>query len=405
MIPMQPQRTLSSASRIALTLSAASLFFLSFLMSGTANVLPQLFYQRYYPEHKILLLAVTLFASTIAALSGVAVSRRKPLSRSAMIAGLTLAVGASMAMVLVRLGSLYLPLICVLQFADNLLLNQLDHAAVARVSATDRPFNDVLGNIARLLGMVSAPAFLTSFFGVPKVVIPVLAVLGVIACMGAFAIFRFPAGKHAAMDDRVSTPLDRADRLLFVYAISVYIALYLFAANMIYLLGDLLRMSDPDLRGARAIVTVFVAAAVTNAAVGALRGRASSARSIRLFALGAPALVLMLAAGGLVAGIRPSFSLFLVCSGMVGGSYGLFLLELRGYVSRGVREDGKTLLLTRFNNMANVSAFIAFGLMIALAVAKSQAAGMLYIWTLTLIGGLPAAGLFLLFLTYRLVSR
>jgi len=170
-------------------------------------------------------------------------------------------------------------------------------------------------------------------------------------------------------------------------------------------LSDLLQMSQPELRGGRAIVAVFVAAAVVNATLGVLRRPSGKARSVGVVALGAPSLVLMLSAGGLVAGIKPSFSLFLVCSAMVGGSYGLFLLELRGYVSRGVREDGKTLLLTRFNNMANVSAFVAFGLMIALAVAKSLAPGMLYIWTLMLIGGLPAGGLVLLFLTHRLVSR
>jgi len=402
---MQPQGVPSSASRTTLLLGAASLFFLSFLMSGSANVLPQLFFRHYYPEQRVLLLAVTLFLSTVAALAGVAVSKRRPLSQAAIVAGLALSLVASLGVVSVSVMTPYIALICLLQFADNLLLNQIDHAAVARVRATDRPFNDVIGNIARLLGMVSAPAFFTAFFGEQGIVLPVLVVLGVIACVGAISLFRSACVKLAVASCAVSEPLDRADRLLFAYAISVYVALYLFAANMIYLLSDLLQMSQPELRGGRAIVAVFVAAAVVNATLGVLRRPSGKARSVGSVALGAPALVLMLSAGGLVAGIKPSFSLFLVCSAMVGGSYGLFLLELRGYVSRGVREDGKTLLLTRFNNMANVSAFAAFGLMIVLAVAKSLAPGMLYIWTLVLIGGLPAAGLILLLLTHRLVSR
>jgi len=402
---MQPQGAPSSASRTTLLLGAASLFFLSFLMSGSANVLPQLFYRRYYPEQRVMLLAVTLFLSTVAALAGVAVSKRRPLSRAVIVAGLVLAMVASLGVVSVYAIAPYVALICLLQFTDNLLLNQIDHAAVARVKATDRAFNDVIGNIARLLGMVSAPAFFTAFFGEQGIVLPVLIVLGVIACAGAISLFRSPYVKLAVAGSALSEPLDRADRLLFAYAISVYVALYLFAANMIYLLSDLLQMSQPELRGGRAIVAVFVAAAVVNATLGVLRRPSGKARSVGVVALGAPSLVLMLSAGGLVAGIKPSFSLFLVCSAMVGGSYGLFLLELRGYVSRGVREDGKTLLLTRFNNMANVSAFVAFGLMIALAVAKSLAPGMLYIWTLMLIGGLPAGGLVLLFLTHRLVSR
>ena len=49
-------KTSRSITPAALTLGAVALFFLSFLMSGNANVLPQLFYQRFYPEQKVLLL-------------------------------------------------------------------------------------------------------------------------------------------------------------------------------------------------------------------------------------------------------------------------------------------------------------------------------------------------------------
>ncbi len=225
----------------------------------------------------------------------------------------------------------------------------------------------------------------------------VVAALGFVACGGAAVLFHGAAAKPFERYAGLSQPLDRADHLLFAYAISIYVALYLFAANMIYLLRDLLRMPGPELRGGRAIVAVFIAAAAVNGLVGALRRSSPSRRTIRPATMSAPALALTFAGGLLAAGIKPSFGVFLLCSATVGGTYGLFLLELRGYVSHGAREEGKTQLLTRFNNMANVSAALAFGLMIVLAAAKSRAPGTLYIWTLALIGGVPAAGLVLLF--------
>ncbi len=393
----------ATASRAALALGAASLFFLSFLMSGSANVLPQLFYQSFYPANKSILVASTLFLSTVSALLGVAASKRRSAGKATVLSGLAIAICAAVALLSIQQAALYIALICVLQFVDNFLLNQVDHAAVARTTKQTRGFNDVVGNISRLLGMLAAPAFFTTFFGNQAVLLAVAAVLGVVACCGAFALFRAGSVEVAAVDRTVSSPLDSADRLLFGYAISVYVALYLFAANMIYLLRDLLKMPEAELRGGRAIVAVFIAAAVVNVLAGARRPtRRPETRS--LAALCSPAFALLLSGGLLAFGVRPSFSVFLLFSVLVGGTYGLFLLELRGYVSWGAREEGKTLLLTRFNNMANVSAALAFGLMIALAVAKSQTPGSLYIWTLGLIGGVPVSGLFLLWSARRAIA-
>jgi hypothetical protein len=390
MIPVPARDSQSVASRATLALSAASLFFLSFLMSGSANVLPQLFYQSFYPQHKALLVALTLFLSTVSALIGVAASKGRSKGLAGVLLGLAIATGAALTLLSTQQAVLYILLISVIQFSDNYLLNQVDHAAVARTTVQTRGFNDVMGNIFRLLGMLAAPAFFTSFIGNRTILLGVVAALGLIAGIGAIALFRTDSAEAAATFHDTSRPLDRADRLLFGYAVSVYVALYLFAANMIYLLRDLLQMADAELRGGRAIVVVFIAAAVVNGAAGGLR-RPRRQKSLPAAALGAPALA-------------PIFALpSLQRSG--GGTYGLFLLELRGYVSWGAREEGKTLLLTRFNNMANVSAALAFGLMIALAIAKSQATGSLYIWTLGLIGGIPATGLFLFWSARRALAH
>ncbi len=63
-------------SKSTLALGAFALFFLSFLMSGNGNALPQVFFQHYYPEQKTLLLSIALLSSTIAAVTGILLSRR-----------------------------------------------------------------------------------------------------------------------------------------------------------------------------------------------------------------------------------------------------------------------------------------------------------------------------------------
>ena len=388
-------KTSRSITPAELTLGAVALFFLSFLMSGNANVLPQLFYQRFYPEQKVLLLAVTLFVSTACSIAGVLASRARRLGRNTMFLALALTTAAVVALLSVSSAAAYMPLIAAVQFAANYLLNLTDHTAVARSGSAHRRFNDVAGNVARLLGMLAAPAFFTGFYQLRGVMYAAVIALGAAAVGGAAVLFSGGPGEHRSQTEPSGSAIpDRADRLVFVYAVSVYSSLYLFAANMIYLLRDLLHMPSAETRGGRSIVIVFVAAVVVNAAAGALRRFVSppEGRRIPVAALTAPALALALSAGLLTAGVRPGFGLFLGFSALVGGGYGAFLIELREYTSHGAREQGKTMLLTWFNNMANVSALIAFGLMVGLALAGRHSPEHLYIWTLLLIGGLPLLG-------------
>jgi hypothetical protein len=399
---MQPQPAASAAaSRPALALGAASLFFLSFLMSGASNVLPQLFYQKFYPERKAMLLAVTLFLSTACSLAGVAASRRRQIGRRGVLLGLAITIAAALALLSIRAAILYMALVSLVQFADNYLLNRIDHAAVARSGVRNRQSNDVMGNVARLVGMLAAPAFFPAFYGRQALVMAPVLVAGSVACAGVAVLFRTAALESGQPGAGISQPPERPDRLLFAYAVSVYVALYLFAANMIYLLRDLLQMPHAELRGGQAIVAVFVAAASVNGTAGALRRASGNARAVRVSVLSAQALALILSGGLLAAGVRPSFPVFLLFSVLVGGGYGAFLLELREYASRGARERNQTALLSWFNNMANVSALMAFGLMVVLAVARAHAPGTLYLWTLSLIAGVPVAGLIPLFAARR----
>ena len=236
----------AKVSKSALALGSFALFFVSFLMSGNGNALPQVFFQHYYPEQKTLLLSIALLSSTIASVIGILISRRVDTCRRAIAVSILATAAIVEALLSADSAGLFIACLILVQFADNFLLNQIDHAAVARAGEL-RGFNDGMGTAARLLGMLCAPAFFTVFAGNERVEMIVVAALGIAAMAGCLCLFRIqpqPEPQKQACEQH-AVP-DRADWLVFAYAIAVYAALYLFAANMIYLLKDLFHIPDAE---------------------------------------------------------------------------------------------------------------------------------------------------------------
>lgn len=388
-------------SKFTLLLSAFALFFLSFLMSGNGNALPQVFFQRYYPEQKTLLLSIALLSSTVAAFAGILVSRRVHARRFWVVALVLITIAMTEALLSAKTVAHFIACLVLVQFTDNFLLNQIDHVAVAR-SGELRGFNDGVGNAARLFGMLSAPAFFTVFADDNAVKMTVIGVLGLIAMGGCLRLFRvqpLPETK-AQVSGRLSVP-DRVDWLVFGYAITVYSGLYLFAANMIYLLKDLFHIPGAEMRGGTAIVTVFVFALGANGIAALVKRSApeTDGRSLKASALALPALALIVASGLILAGIKPDYVLFLAAAAVIGVCYGIFLWAVRDYSSRAAKQ-GKTALLSWFNNMANISALFAFGLMALLASGQS---GTYYLSLMCAIAAVQAVGLIMLVFTAVLV--
>jgi hypothetical protein len=387
-----------SAPKGALALGAFALFFLSFLMSGNGNALPQLFFQRNYPAEKTQLLSVALLTATIAGVFGVLTSRRVRSHRGAIVVFL-LGTAALMEIGLSLKGAaVFIVCLASIQFCDNFLLNQIDHAAAARAHNL-RGFNDAAGIAARLFGMLSAPAFFTLAAGNAFLERATVAVLGCVSAAGVFRLFAFRPGPEVAENAaRPEEPLspDLGDWFVFGYAVTIYLALYLFAANMIYLLRDLFHVPGAETRGGAAIVGTFFAALAANAAVAALRrGRERPPGKLGAGMLAAPALLLIVAASAILAGLRTPYWPVLGAAMSIGAAYGGFLWELRDYSSRAARQ-GKTALLTWFNNMANISSLFAFGLMFALASARAHSPDSYFIRLMWAIGLAPTSGLVLL---------
>ena len=385
------------ASPARIVLHASSLLVLSFLMSANGTVLPQLFYQRHHEGQKVLLLALCLFTATLFATSGVLASRRGGLRRGPALAAVVATLAAESALFVVTSAVAYAALNALAQLGANFLMNHLDQAATARAGAGGRRLADAVGNAARLIGMLAAPAFFTAFHARPGALGGALAAgLALTSASVVSALSRPTQRRAPGVEVAPTTPLPRADRLLFAYVVTIYVALYLFAANMIYLLRDVARIASAERRGGLVIVIVFAGALVSGAVYQAAVG---PSRDLRAGALGAPVIPLALAAAALFARAVPSFEVILTGAVIVGASYGVFLAEVRDRASRG----GDPRLLTLFNNVGNLSALGAAAAMAM--IAATAGSGPVYPRLLALIGGLPIVALPLLFAARSPLAR
>jgi hypothetical protein len=383
-------------TRARVVLHAAGIGVMSLVMSANGNGLPQLFFQRHQPERKALLLAVCLLGCTLASIAGVLASRRARAGAAAVLALLAATIAAEDALFVVEDALAYLALAALAQLGANALANHLDHAGAARAGLSHRRLHDASSNAARLLGMLAAPLLVTRLDGRPLALGATFTAAGAaafvaVALTGAGEPRRgAPAGGHEP-----PRPLDRSDWLFFGQATSVYVGLYLLAANLIYVLRDVVHLDDAARRAGSTIVLAFLGALVASAATAALAGRAPvRPPRPRAALLVAPALLLALAALGLARGVPVTPGVLAAGALLVGVAYGAFLAEVREHASRGAREQGKSGLLTLFNNLGNLSSLVAFLAMLVIALLQRGPGGHGHV--LHLIAALPVAGVPLL---------
>lgn len=381
--------------RARVALRASAFFALSFVMSANGNVLPQQFFQRHAPAQKPLWLAACLLLGTASATLAVWRARRGRATRAPMLLTLGVTLLAEGALFALAQPLAYVALNAVAQFGANSLTNHVDLTASARAGAARRGLHDAVSNLARLLGILTAPWFFTRHYADRAAVAAALGGAGALGALAVASTFSREARGGATSGPRAdapAAPLSARDRVLAAYAVSLYISLYLFAANVLYLLRDVVRLADAERRGGATISLVFLGALVTNAMSSAMRARRARS-SISTVALAAPVVVLAASALALRAGVVHDYALVVAGSLALGLSYGFFLAEVREWCSRGARDEGKTALLTLFNNMTNLSSLAAFGTMLALAVAARQLGRPFFGPLIAIIGALPALAL------------
>lgn len=385
------------ARPFSVVVHSTPLLVLSFLMSANSNVLPQLFFQRHAPaQGKLLLLALCLLGCTCASILGVAASRWARPGRLGVFILLAMTLAAENALFLVQGTALYMVLAAAAQVGANHLMNHLDHAGVQRAGASQRRIHDGATTISRLLGMLAAPIMFPWMYDQPALLHGTLGLGTLLAVAGTAALFSkvLPSSLEQVAGTKAA-PARREDVLLLGFSLTVYVALYLFAANLIYLLRDAVHVQDAEQRGGTTLTIVFAGALAGNLL--ASLGKRPAGHHLRLPLFLAPVPLLAGAALVLFLGEMPPTEVFLAGACALGASYGAFLAELRAYVSNAAREPGREGLLTWFNNLANVSSLVAFLVMALIAGWAQGGAHAAHPWVLGLVGLLPVTGLVLLF--------
>ncbi|HEY9856026.1 MAG TPA: hypothetical protein V6D05_09835 [Stenomitos sp.] len=342
-----------------------------FLVSGLANVIPQFVLLQLAPEHKAFWLPLCLLAGTLGAIVGTllggAVWERWLSSRWVLLPLIGTGLGV-WGLFHSRDPRLFVAIAAAVNGLGNLLITRFDHLATRAAGDERRPFNDRLGTACRLLGMLLAPWFFTHHLQNAPAVSAVIVASLVGALTAWLATFRKAQGRleagRAAAADRVR--LGAVDLLVLGHAVTVYASLYLFSANISYFLRDALGIKQATPRAGVLIVTVFLMALVAVALGGRLLRRAGHDGAVGPGYLAlAPVLPLLVALVAYEGHAAFTFRGLVAIAATLGVGYGCFLLGLRDHVSRSVRL-GKGLMLTVYNNLANVSALLAFVGMLAL---------------------------------------
>jgi hypothetical protein len=242
------------------------LWLLSGLGAGLGNQLPQQWLASHEPAHKSQLLAAALLAGALASLLGVwlVADRAIPaaLTRFLLPLGLLLASGLTLALPQLQQLWAFAVVFLLLRGGLNALTQLLDRQLVA---VGPGPAGNLANTSWRLIGMSTGSlgfAYALSHGAWLAAAVVLLLVLSLAAVTsGPVAVVQ--AERQSGL------PLLAADRWLLAAGWAAYATLYLFAADLSYLLGDFLHLDRPAERAGQLLLLVY-AASVVGAGLSAL---------------------------------------------------------------------------------------------------------------------------------------
>lgn len=371
--------------------AAAAMLVLSFVMSSNANVLPQLYFQRHAPAQKLTWLAVSLLCATVASFAGVLASRARSRSAARAMGALFVAMTAEAALPRAPSAIVFVGLAAVAQFTVNYALNAIDHRAIERCGEA-RAAHDRASTAARLLGMLTAPLVIPLVIDAPRVLFACVAVMATIALAAAAGVVGGEPTSSKSTGEGASSlePMSALDRRVLGFSLTVYVSLYLVAANLIYLLRDVARVANAERVGGTTLTIVFFGALVGAALRPKLLGTRSEPPAVAHLLAPLPWLAIVPAA--LSSGWSVPLAALAIGGLALGASYGVFLAALREHVSHGAGAQKRGALLSAFNNLANASSLVAFVLLAIAAVFTGGRTSRAYPFVMTFAALLPFAG-------------
>ena len=314
----------------------------SIFCASIQNIVTQMFFDRYDPENKELLLFTTLFCGAVCTMLGILASSRMRKNGIVLLTGMIAAVILSFAG-LFYIGTfwMYTILFCIASFCINYVYNTFDVYITATVPPENREWNVRVLLGYQMAGYLISPLFFSVFASRSWVCITFSVLLGLCSYV--------PIGKEYSMaskhipekkaDVKWSVTLLEEDRKPMLYCFFMFMAIYILMPSIAYLLKDYLGVSGYAVRS-----SLFLAGIVLFSSVVVLfcpapdmwRARIASP----LILMGALIILLLL---------RSGHAAVLAATAVVsGGGYGIFLSGSRHYVNTAEAERH---LIARYNQI------------------------------------------------------
>lgn len=351
-------------------------FFVSFVGTGLQNVVPQVFFDQYYPESRELLLSICLLAGASASILGSAwwshaqlKEKKQSLAhvKQTILLTIILLGLALLGLFITTFVYIFILMFVMTKVLAQYLLNTVDDHYVRSTISVEMNKHAQQATLLQLLGIVVAPVYFSFLHAHPMLNGGVLVFL----CMLTAYLILTSINPEVKKEDGTRQQqeskgrLDLKDYFFLFYIITTSAATLIFSANIIYLLQDYFVLESPIQKGGlllgvvniTAILGVVFQKMISKALFGRQGNIQDAAGSLRIH-LGIPVLSVIMI---FLLYIKWSSSMIFLTLlfALMGIFYGLFRLFTREYASQMATLYQKRLLLTIYNNMSNYSIIIA----------------------------------------------
>ena len=314
----------------------------SIFCAAIQNIVTQMFFDRYNPENKELLLFTTLFCGAVCTMLGILVSSRVTKTGAVPLAGMIAAVIMSFAgLFYVRTFLFYTILFCIASFFINYVYNTFDIYITATVRPEERERNVRILLGYQMAGYLISPLFFSVFASRSWVCITFSVLLGLCSYVPVgIEYLKAPQPVPVKKEGHVRPVIYlKQDRKPMLYCFFMFMAVYILMPSVAYLFKDYLGVSGYAVRS-----SLYLGGIVLFSSVVILCCSAPGMWRMRI----ASPLVLM---GALIALLllRSGHAVVLAATAVVSGcGYGIFLSGSRHYVN--TAEAGRH-LIARYNQV------------------------------------------------------
>ena len=345
-------------------------FYISFFSAGAVNMIPQLFFNRYYQDEKGFYLSITLILCSLAAVLGIALSDKLFGKMNKSIFPMLVVFSACFAAsLLVKNALSFIILMTAASFACNYLYNYSDNLFLKHIpnDSLDSHIKTIL--IYQMTGYMVAPIFFSAFIN--NQIISLCTILA-LALLSAY--FSFPHIKtfiqniheNTKSDIRENSKLSFREWAFVAYSLNFKMAVMVSLSLIVYILSDYYKFAGYDLKSGIVMSEIIIFSGLSVLLIRTDKMQKTSEEwhffnpLLNLLAVGLFMTTIIL----LGLRLQNNFIYTLLVAAPAGIGFGLFIKFSRNYASNMDIKSPNPKLLSIFNSMQNISGVIGYGVIL-----------------------------------------